>query len=148
MNTCPGSIQKFLLNLLSSAPAKPRRAPVRNPQRAQPMVRQHPALARSRAAEGEIYLYCTGTDSHPCFEVGCSLRGRQKQLPGPASPLRAVGAAGMGRESAQTHSRLQEEFANMIRLILPARRHFRGAREEHAHAKKAFQNLSLFWCGY
>lgn len=43
---------------------------------------------------------------------------------------------------AQTHSRLQEEFANMI--CLSACFHFRGAREEDTKKKKPFKAFLFF----
>lgn len=70
----------------------------------------------------------------------------QKQLPRPAS-LQAVGAVGDLEIicPAQTHSRLQEEFANMICLILSAHFHFRGVREEDTKKSLSKPLFLLVW---
>lgn len=93
--------------------------------------------------EGGINLYGTGTSSQPCFEA--------------AALSAATGAASMANtpanhqstwdleiiSTAQTHSQLQQGCADIICLILSARFHLRGAREEDT--KKTFRKISLFF---
>lgn len=131
MNTCPRGIQQSVLNLLSSISLQPHRAPVLK----LPLL--HAAMPwreRFICTAWELLptpalksvTLCTATEAAPMTSIPASR--------GSSGHLEII-------FPAQTPSRLPEEFANMIYLILPAHFHFRGTR---GHQKKSLSKLFSF----